>query len=183
MRTTDPVTAVVVRIPLPDTLANIRRRHDPVAANGVPAHITLLFPFIPVARLTPEVRSDLAAIAGSIEPFDVRFANVGRFPGVLYLAPEPADPFAALTDSIVSRFPDFPPYAGEHADVVPHLTLAGSPGAPLGAVAGAARHWLPFSRRVSALELLVEDGVGHWARRWRLPLGPRPSPGGPHITP
>ena len=173
MPTTDPVTAVVVRVSLPDSLANIRRRHDPTAANGVPAHVTLLFPFIPVASLAPAIRGDLAAIAGSVTPFDVRFASVGRFPGVVYLAPEPAEPFAALTASIVARFPDFPPYAGEHADVVPHLTLTDSPGAPLDAVAGAARHWLPFSRRVSALELLMEDGTGHWARHWRIPLGRR----------
>lgn len=173
MPTTDAVTAVVVRISLPDTLANIRRRHDPAAAKGVPAHITLLFPFIPVARLDPAVRGELAEIAGSMAPFAVRFADVGRFPGVVYLVPEPADPFAALTASIVSRFPDHPPYAGEHGEVVPHLTLTDSPGAPLDAVAGAARHWLPFSRRISALELLIEDGAGHWARRWRIPLGPR----------
>ena len=177
MPTTDPVTAVVVRVSLPETLAKIRRRHDPAAANGVPAHITLLFPFIPVDRLAPTVRRDLAAIAGSVAPFDVQFTDVGRFPGVVYLEPEPADPFAALTASIVSRFPDFPPYAGEHAEVVPHLTLTDSPGVPLDAVAGAARHWLPFSRRVSALELLVEDGAGNWTCRWRIGLGSgRPGP-------
>jgi 2'-5' RNA ligase len=171
MSATDPVSAIVVRVALPEALANIRRRHDPVAAKGVPAHVTLLFPFIPVANLRPAIRSALASIAASVAPFDVRFADVGRFPGVLYLAPEPAGPFRALTASIVSRFPDFPPYAGAHADVVPHLTLTDSPTAPLDAVAGAARHWLPFSRRVAALELLAEDGAGHWTRHWRIALG------------
>jgi len=173
MPTTVPVTAVVVRVSLPEALADIRRRHDPAAANGVPAHITLLFPFIPVARLGPAVRRDLATLAGSVAPFDVRFSDVGRFPGVVYLAPEPADRFVALTASIVSRFPDYPPYAGTHSEVVPHLTLTDAPGAPLDAVAGAARHWLPFSRRIGALELLVEDGAGHWTRHWRIPLGRR----------
>jgi 2'-5' RNA ligase len=171
MPTSGPVTAVVVRITLPDALANIRRRHDPSTAKGVPAHVTLLFPFVPVAGLTPAVRRELAAIAGSVAPFEVRFADVGRFPGVVYLAPEPGGQFGTLTASIASRFPDYPPYAGAHADVVPHLTLTDSPAAPLDAVAGAARHWLPFRRRVAAIELLVEDGAGHWARRWRIPLG------------
>jgi 2'-5' RNA ligase len=173
MPTTDPVSAVVVRVPLPEALAGIRRRHDPAASNGVPPHVTLLFPFVPVARLRPAVRRDLAAIAGSMAPFDVRFGEVGRFPGVVYLAPEPADPFVTLTASIASRFPDFPPYAGAYAEVMPHLTLTDSPGAPLDAVAGAARHWLPFSRRVAALELLAEDGAGQWALHWRIALGSR----------
>lgn len=171
MSATAPVTAVVVRIALPEALANIRRRHDPVAAKGVPAHVTLLFPFVPVARLTPPIRSALASIAGSMAPFDVRFADVGRFPGLLYLVPEPADPFRALTASIASRFPDYPPYGAAHAEVIPHLTLTDSPTAPLDAVAGATRHWLPFSRRVAALELLAEDGTGHWTRHWRIALG------------
>jgi 2'-5' RNA ligase len=175
MPTTDLITAVVVRIVLPSALANIRRRHDPVAAKGVPAHVTLLFPFVPVTRLTPAVRRDLVAIAGSVAPFEVQFANVGRFPGVVYLVPEPADPFEALTASIVSRFPDHPPYAGAHAEVVPHLTLTDSPAAPLDAVTGAVRHWLPFTRRISAMELLVENGASHWRRRWRIPLGTKPA--------
>jgi 2'-5' RNA ligase len=171
MPTAGPVSAVVVRVALPEALANIRRRHDPASANGIPAHVTLLFPFIPVARLAPAVRRELATVAGSVAPFDLRFGEVGRFPGVVYLAPEPADTFVSLTASIVSRFPDFPPYAGTHAEVVPHLTLTDASEAPLDAVAGAARHWLPFTRRVSALELLVEDGTGRWCRHWRLPLG------------
>lgn len=172
MATAGLVSAVVVRISLPDALANIRRRHDPAAAKGIPAHVTLLFPFVPVSRLGPVVRRDLAAIARSVAPFDVTFGNVGRFPGVVYLAPEPGDTFASLTTSIVSRFPDYPPYAGTYADIVPHLTLTDAPAAPLDAVAGAARHWLPFRRRVSALELLVQNDAGRWTRHWRIPLGP-----------
>jgi 2'-5' RNA ligase len=170
MSATDPVTAVVVRVSLPEALANIRRRHDPASAIGIPAHVTLLFPFLPVAALTPAIRSDLAVIAGSVVAFDVRFAAVGRFPGTIYLAPEPPEPFKTITAAIVARFPDYPPYAGNHTEVVPHLTLTDTPGAPLDAVAGAARHHLPFSRRVSALELLMEDGTGHWACHWRIPL-------------
>jgi 2'-5' RNA ligase len=132
--------------------------------------VTLLYPFVPVARLVPAVRRELAEVARSVASFDVRFDHVDRFPGVVYLAPEPVDPFLALTASIVERFPEHQPYDGDHADVVPHLTLTNTPDAPVDAVAGAARHWLPFSRPVSAFELLVEDGTGRWTRRWRLPL-------------
>ena len=50
------------------------------------------------------MRRDLAEIAASVEPFDVRFARIGRFPTAIYLVPEPSAPFAALTAAIEARF-------------------------------------------------------------------------------
>ena len=70
--------------------------------------MTILYPFIPVNDLDRSVRHALAAIAAEHEPFDVRFAEVGRFPTVVYVAPDPPAPFTRLTDAIVARFPDFP---------------------------------------------------------------------------
>ncbi|MDO8484342.1 MAG: 2'-5' RNA ligase family protein [Candidatus Limnocylindrales bacterium] len=174
MPTTEPISGVVVRVILPGALGRARRRHDVAAASGVPAHVTLLFPFLPVAQLEPHVRWELAEIAGGIAPFEVRFADVGRFPGVVYLRPEPAAPFARLTASIVAQFPDYPPYGGAYLEVVPHLTLAESGEAPLDAIAVAAKRSLPFTRHVSAIDLLTEDGAGRWHRHWRIPLGVRP---------
>ena len=64
-------------------------------ASGVPAHVTVLYPFIPAARARagrpagPGQRSPRAST-----PFDIRFERVGRFPAVVYLAPEPAAPFS-----------------------------------------------------------------------------------------
>ena len=106
---------------------------------GVPAHVTLLFPFMPAAALRPPVRRALAEIAATVEPFDVRFATVGRFPGVVYLVPEPGATFTALTDAIVARFPAYQPYEGAFDVVIPHLTLVELPTAPLDEIAAAAR--------------------------------------------
>ena len=173
MPATDPVTAVVVRIALPGGLERLRRRHDPAAWAGVPPHVTLLFPFLAVDRLTPVTRSNLVAIARSVAPFDVSFKGVGLFPGVVYLAPEPADAFADLTGAIWSKFREYPPYGGIHDDIRPHLTLAESSTEPLDAIANDAERWLPFDRRVSAVELLAQEGEMRWRSRWRIPLGVR----------
>ena len=170
---TDPITAVVVRIALPRGLERLRRRHDPAAAAGVPAHVTLLYPFLPVGDLGPAIRRELAVIARRVEPFDARFAGVGRFPGVVYLVPEPPSPFAALTAAIWSMFDEYPPYGGAHDDIRPHLTIADAPEASLDEIAGEAVHWLPFARHVNAMELLVQEGGVRWRRRWRIPLGVR----------
>jgi 2'-5' RNA ligase len=170
---TEPASAIVVRVPLPRALERSRRRWDWAAGVGAPAHVTILFPFLPVGRLGPAVRTELAAIAASHGAFDVRFRRVGRFPGVVYLAPEPAAPFTRLTSAVVARYPDFPPYGGAFDSVIPHLTIAESADGPLDTIAAGARAALPFDHRVAALEVIIEGGDGRWHSRWRVPLGVR----------
>jgi 2'-5' RNA ligase len=170
MVATEPASAIVVRVPVSRALERSRRQWDWAAGLGVPAHVTILFPFLPVSRLGPAVRAELAAIAAAHAPFDVRFRRVGRFPGVVYLMPEPSGPFSRLTEAVVARYPDFPPYGGAFDEVIPHLTIAESDDGPLGEVAEHVRTALPFERRVSALELIVEGGDGRWRTRWRVPL-------------
>lgn len=168
----EPVTAIVVRTPLPRPLERVRRRHDRAAALGVPAHVTILYPWLPASVLGREARSALAAIASETRAFEVRFGAVGRWPGVVYLEPEPAWRFSALIDRVAARFPEYPPYAGAIEEVIPHLTLVERTGAPLDEIAAAAAARLPFVRRVRAIEVLVEDGNRRWRPRWRLPLAP-----------
>jgi hypothetical protein len=66
-------------------------------------------------------------LVAGLGPFGFALTRVGRFPGVLYLAPEPAGPFVRLTTECNARWPDFAPYGGAHDQVVPHLTVAEGP--------------------------------------------------------
>jgi hypothetical protein len=117
-------SALVVLAPEAEPLVkDYRDQHDPSAAVGVPAHLTVLYPFHPPA-LAPAVTARLAALFAEFAPFDYSLIELRRFPGVLYLAPEPAAPFRALTRRVNEFFPDFPPYGGKFADIIPHLTLA-----------------------------------------------------------
>ena len=97
-----------MRIRLPPELEELRQRHDPMAPLGVPAHVTLLYPFLPSAELTPAVRRRIARLTRDVRPFDVGFERTGRFPGVVWLAPEPAEPFVALTELFAGRVPGLP---------------------------------------------------------------------------
>ncbi len=171
MTTADPVSGVVIRVRLPSSLERLRRHEDFAASVGVPAHVTLLFPFVPAAALRPPVRRALAEIAATVEPFDVRFAAVGRFPGVVYLVPEPAGRFTALTEAITTHFPGYQPYDGAFEEVIPHLTLVESATAPLDQIAAAAQRHLPFTCRVAVMELLVEGPDERWRGHWRIPFG------------
>jgi 2'-5' RNA ligase len=173
MPDTEPASAIVARIPPPYRLERLRRSWDWAASVGVPAHVTVLFPFLPARGLVPAVRRELAGIAADHPPFEVRFARVGRFPGVVYVAPEPSAPFTRLTEAVVARYPEFPPYEGAFDEVIPHLTIAEGADRPLDDIALRAERSLPFVRQVMALEVLVEGGDGRWRRRWRVPLGVR----------
>jgi 2'-5' RNA ligase len=166
----EPSSAIVVRIALPPALERIRREYDRSAALDVPAHVTILFPWLPAAALATGAREQLREIARETRAFGVRFARVRRWPGIAYLEPEPAQPFATLTNRVATRYPEFPPYAGSIAEVVPHLTLVENAEGPLDEVAIQAARYLPFERVVRSLEVLIEGTDGRWRARWRLPL-------------
>lgn len=124
--------------------------------------------------LTRQVRADLAAIARTVEPFEVRFTAVRRFDDVIWIEPEPATGFLALTAAVVARWPDWPPYGGIFDDVIPHLTVAESAAAVGRNVEAAIAAALPFTRRARTLEVWRQDQARRWRPHWRLPLGVRP---------
>jgi 2'-5' RNA ligase len=126
-------SALAVNVPESEPYVGaLRERFDPSAKLGMPAHITVLYPFMPPERITDAVIRKLRGVMSRFTAFDFRLVRVGRFPGVaLYLAPEPAQPFIELTQGVVRAFPQYPPYGGQYDAIVPHLTVA---------QAGAAEH-------------------------------------------
>jgi 2'-5' RNA ligase len=169
-------TALIVALPEAEPhVAALRAAHDPSSAQGVPAHVTLLHPFRPLAAVDAAVHAAIAAVAARSAPFDVRFVRLGRFEEALYLAPDPAQPFVALVHALAAAFPEHPPYGGRHAGVVPHLTVAQGTAATLDAAAATLEHALPrggFGARVRTLELIANEH-GRWrrARAWTLGTG------------
>jgi 2'-5' RNA ligase len=121
-------TAVIVPVgPAEAVVAGHRRRLDVAASLGVPAHITVLYPFVAPAAVDDDVLDRLAAVFGASSPFDCTFARCGWFgEDVLWLAPDPGHEFRRLTDAVVERFPDYKPYGGEHDELIPHLTVGES---------------------------------------------------------
>jgi 2'-5' RNA ligase len=165
-------SAIVIRIRVPAAIERLRRAHDRSARLGVPAHVTILYPFMAASELTTSVRRQVAAIAGEFRAFEVTFASAARWPGVVYLEPQPSSRFAALIDRFAAAFPEYPPYAGTIGEVIPHLTVVESRTAPLDEALRAAGQALPFQASANALEVLVEGDDGRWHRRWRLAFRP-----------
>ncbi len=106
-----------------------RAQHDLAARWGVPAHITVLYPFVAPDEIDDDVKQRVREICCEFRPFGFSLVAARRFgESVLYLAPAPEVPFRELTQAFSTAFPNYPPYGGTHADVIPHLTvLDGAP--------------------------------------------------------
>lgn len=103
----------------------LRMQYDPSAAAGVPPHITLMFPFIPLADLTEGTIQALEKLISGTGTFQFSLTGVNQFEqGVVYLEPEPAGPFVDLSRRISRQF-GILPFGGDFgAEPVPHLTVA-----------------------------------------------------------
>lgn len=116
------------------------------------------------------VRTALTDVLGRQQAFDLRFENCGRFPGVLYLAPEPELELRRLTEVIADHWPEAPPYGGQFTQIVPHLTVAdGLDDAVLDEIEAGLLGKLPFTSRVSSVDLMVYDGT-KWQEGASFPL-------------
>jgi 2'-5' RNA ligase len=170
-------TALVVLVPEAEALVQpFRNRYDPSAAAGMPAHITLLYPFKPPDLIDETVLDELRRCFTDFAPIQFRLGPIRRFPTeVLYLAPEPDAPFRALTLAIWERYPEAPPYGGKWPDIVPHLSVASLPDEQqLDCVTKdlveASRAALPI--RATASEIaLMDNRSGRWQVRAIFRLG------------
>ena len=144
-------------------LGALRSRYDDADATGIPAHVTLLFPF-------GDREDGLAELFARFPPFDFALTEVRRWPAVLWLAPEPAEPFVELTRAIVGRYPEHPPYEGAHDEVIPHLTVAMRRPAPR-TIDAELERVLPIAARATEVVQLEEHEPDRWRERRRFTLG------------
>lgn len=163
---------MIVTVPEAEPLVgDWRMRHTQDAPAGIPPHVTVLFPFVP-SEGAGEAVERVAELVAAEPAFDLAFRRTARFPVVLYLDPEPAAPFLALTAAISDEWPEHPPYEGAHETVIPHLTVAESDdSALLDRIAGEVEPRLPLEKRVTEASLFVESDTGRWHEHSRFPLG------------
>lgn len=167
-----PESALLVPVPEAEPLVGAHRlAHDPVAPLGVPAHVTVLYPFVPPDALDASVEIAVAEVVSRFAAFDFVLRDVRRFDdGVLYLAPDPVEPFAALTEALAARWPEHPPYGGGFSTVIPHLTVAMADGAPVAEMEVELRGGLPVRSRASVVWLMEGRPGSGWMQRAVFPL-------------
>ena len=170
-------SAVILAVPEAEGLVGaLRREGDVSAQNGVPAHVTLLYPFVrdPDEGIVEELRWFFSRVDG----FPLTFSSIGEWPEVVYLAPDQADEVHGLIASLVRRWPDHQPYDGLFAveDVVPHLTVVDTPDGELRAKAKAhLSTGLPITCTAVEASLWVNPGDG-WTCHATFPLAEQDGP-------
>lgn len=170
------LSCFVVLVPAAEPwVSAARSQFDSSARRGLGAHITVLYPFMDPALIDAAVLNTAQAAIGVHEQFAFQLKAIGYFPNVAYLKPERADPFIALSLSLARAFPLFPPYGGEFAKIVPHLTLA------KGDIASATQTLVQIAADLAAhgaisapcsAVTLVENSSGRWQPLHQFPLDP-----------
>jgi 2'-5' RNA ligase len=160
-------SGLIIPVSLPARLERERRRHVPSAAFGMPAHVTLLFPFVSSPDLTDHDRRRIAEILGRHPAFEYRLGRVLAWPTAMYLEVRPETPFVRLVQALVSAYPAWVPYGGAFP-YVPHVTIAELASAVAPRIADPRQ---PLHRRAQHAALIARDEAGRWRTRWRFAVG------------
>lgn len=171
-----------VLVPEVSDLVDEWYRATPAALDGMPPHVTILYPWVD-APVSPRDLQAAEAVLEGVGPFELALTAAGRFQGVLYLVPDSGGVLEALMASFWRAFPATPPYGGAHGAhpaPIPHLTIARGDEVYLDAVEATIRARLTEPLRLRVDEIHVsEEGLapgGRWAVRTALPLASGDSP-------
>ena len=168
-------SALIVEVPEAAEAVDGWRERTSAAkpSGGVPAHVTLLFPFVPAPEIDDALLAELRTLFGGFRAFTFELQRLQRLPSVLYLAPEPPEPFVHLTEALVASYPDYPPYDGIFDSIIPHVTVAEGEPEVLDEAERDIRQALPITARADEVTLIeeVEPDQARWQVRARIPLG------------
>src|SRR5712691_3517915 len=132
------------------------------------------------ARLDESLLASLGRLLADFGAFEFTLDRVDWFGGeVVWLGPSDPAPFTALTNLVFTAFRACPPYAGEYAEVIPHLTVGhGDQPQALRSAAESVRPWLPIQAAATEVILMAgpRPGIpgappGQWRTIATFPLG------------
>jgi 2'-5' RNA ligase len=164
-------SALIIPVPEVEPLVGpLRLRYDHAARLGVPAHITLLYPFHLPQVIDREIKI-LEELCASIKLIPFSFTEVRYFPATAYLHPDRPEPFAQIIRTLMKMWPDCQPYGGAFRDIVPHLTVADQVDAEtLRAAGDSICPRLPIECVAREICLLTSDPAGVWSKKASFPL-------------
>ena len=92
-----PHILVIVSVPeVEPYVAALRERFDRSARRGLGSHVTLLHAPLPADGIDAATIAAVAAVAAGAAPFRYAVTGLAHFPGTIYLAVDPWEPFNEL---------------------------------------------------------------------------------------
>ena len=168
MTSPGPQSGLIVEIPEAEpAVRQHRERLDASAPLGIPAHITVLFPFKAPGTIDAAVLTQLERLFAAVSGFSFRLDHTDWFgDDVLWLAPRDPGRFRALTQRVYDAFPAFPPFGNQFDDVIPHLTIGhGHPPNDLHTAEESVQAHLPIDGHATAVTLMTQQSAGgQWTR-------------------
>ncbi|WP_328946783.1 2'-5' RNA ligase family protein [Streptomyces sp. NBC_00250] len=167
-------TAVVIVLPDAAPLLDAAWRIDPaLVRRGVPAHVSLLYPFVPESTLTDQDEQSVRSLAAKFPAADLLLEVVVTASGFVAVAVPGLQP---VVDAFRAQWPGVRPYKGRFGErPAAHVTVALGADDPTAAaqVRAAVGSLLPLRTRATAVQLVVLTEEG-WRARLTVPLGGSP---------
>ena len=157
-------TAVVIELPSAEALLQVAVGvRASLVRTGLPAHVTVMYPFVPVADLGDDTEREFHRLAGSIPSVDLLLRRLVTAPG--FVAVETAE-LAPTVAAFRNAWPDLRPYGGRFGESpTAHVTVAlGCDEAEARCVGDRVRELLPLPARAEAAHLVALTDRG-WQRR------------------
>lgn len=164
-------TALVIALPDAAPLLDAAWRIDPaLVRRGAPAHVSLLYPFVPESALAGQDEKDVRSLAASFPATDLLLEEVVTTSGFVAVSVPQLQP---VVDAFHAQWPGLRPYGGRFGErPAAHVTVAmGADNSTTAAhVPAAIGHLLPLHTRAAAVQLVVLTEEG-WQPRFTAPLG------------
>jgi len=116
---------IVPPAPVQAVAVPLLRKHTYDLPRRLPAHLTVTYPFVPVADLSAATET-LKEITATVAPFEITLDGYGSFDRVAYLDVMLCPPLMKLVETIYTAFPALVPYDGQlgpDAVYIPHVTV------------------------------------------------------------
>lgn len=169
-------SAIIIPVPEADLIVKKwREKYDRVALLGIPAHVTLLFPFKIPSEINNTVIDKLQLFFKTVNSFLFSLATIGTFPNVIFLSPNPRNPFIEITKKLNLLFPKNPPYGGKFPEINPHLTIGqlnrkDNFNEILDNISKDINSKLPIESKAREVKLMVENLDQTWSELVKFPL-------------
>jgi len=174
------MSALVILAPECESmLAPYRRQYTVDGAVGLPAHVTILYPFCDYKAYDDKLELRLEATLSDVKPFTFTLSRLSRLAQnhVLCLEPSQCDELLTLITSVAKAFPNYPPYGGRIAldQIRPHVTIAASP--PTDDLAAVEKEFVESTLPLLPTRVVVNDlwlflkSNGKWQQHMSFRLG------------